>query len=129
MRSYISSHKEHDHYISNNKIKFLKKVFKGIKKNSDLINIVRNLSDPTKFKVYLLLHRVKEVAVSDISYILDISQSTVSHALSDLQKMNLIKSHRCGQLICYSLNRQTKNRKKAIKLFNKIPLFNRVAYS
>lgn len=102
-RSYISTHKGHPHYVTNLKIMSLRKVTELSWEEENLLRIARNLSDPTKLKIYLLLEEVKEIAVSDFVYVLGISQSAISHALSDLKNLGLVESHRCGQLICYSL--------------------------
>lgn len=112
-RSYIVRHKGHPHYIQDSKLLFLLR-----KANSQIneknLEVVKNLSDPTKLKIYLLLARVKEIPVSDIKQILGLSQSAISHALSDLRKIGLVEAHRCGQLICYSLKN---NKRKGILSF------------
>jgi DNA-binding transcriptional ArsR family regulator len=108
-RSYIDGHRDHPHYISDSKLLTLQKNSEFSNKEEELLRIARNLSDPTKLKIYLLLHKVEEVSVTDLSLILEMSQSAISHALSDLKNLGLAESHRCGQLICYSLK---KNKKK-----------------
>lgn len=113
-RSYIQGHKGHPHYLSDVKVLSLQKNIRFSQQEKKLVTIIRNLSDPTKLKIYLLLYKVEEIAVSDITQILGLTQSSVSHALSDLKNLGLIKSHRCGQLICYSLS----NGKKKSKYFS-----------
>lgn len=104
-------HKGHPHYLTDSKFISLQKKTKLSIEEEDLLRIIRNLSDPTKLKIYLLLTKVKAMPVTDITQILDISQSAVSHALSDLKNLGLVESYRCGQLICYSLsNGKKKNR-------------------
>lgn len=116
-RSYINNHKDHSHYISDTKILNLQKRFNFSSKEEELLNIVRNLSDSTKLRIYLLLHRVEEISVTDLTLVLEMSQSAISHALSDLKKLELVESHRCGQLICYSLKKGRK--KKLLGFFEK----------
>ena len=118
-RSYVSGHEGHLHHISDQDVKSLKKAFKDVGKNQGTIQILKTLSDPTKLSIYLLLHRVDEIPVTDIGLILDLSQSAVSHALSDLKKLSLVESNRCGQLICYSLKKQTKKRTSLLSIFEK----------
>lgn len=110
-RSYIIPHRDHAHYVSDAKLLSLKR-WLSFPKEATLRQIIKNLSDPTKLKIYLLLHKVGEMAVSDITIILGISQSTVSHALTDLKNVGIVESHRCGQLICYSLTQVFKNNPK-----------------
>lgn len=109
-RSYINGHKGHSHYLTDSKVASLQKRVVLSGEEEELLRIIRNLSDPTKLKIYLLLHKVKEISVTDINNILSISQSATSHALADLKNLGLVECYRCGQLICYSLRkRQKKN--------------------
>lgn len=110
-RSYIQMHKGHPHYLTDSKFISLQKKTKLSVEEEDLLRIIRNLSNPTKLKIYLLLTKVKAMPVTDITQILDISQSAVSHALADLKNLGLVESYRCGQLICYSLSNGKKKRK------------------
>lgn len=80
-------------------------------KEEELVRIIRNLSDPTKLKIYVLLNKVEEISVTDLTQILNLSQSAISHALADLKNLGLIECHRCGQLICYSLINGNKKNK------------------
>jgi len=110
-RSYIQGHEEHPHFISDSKLSLLQKNITFSLEDEKLVRIIRNLSDPTKLKIYLLLHKVEEISVTDLTQILELSQSAVSHALSDLKNLGLVESHRCGQLICYSLSTGKKKSK------------------
>lgn len=110
-RSYIKGHEGHPHYITDSKVTSLQKSVNLHGGEEELLRIIKNLSDPTKLKIYLLLHKVEEIPVTDITQILNMSQSAVSHALSDLKNLGLIESHRCGQLICYSLSNGKKKSK------------------
>lgn len=102
-RSYIQGHEGHPHYVTNSKISSLQKTVSFSAEEEELVRIIRNLSDPTKLKIYLILHKVEEIPVADLTQILGLSQSAISHALSDLKNLGLVECHRCGQLICYSL--------------------------
>ena len=117
-RSYINSHKGHPHYLSDAKLLSLQKGIKFSGKEEELVRIIRNLSDPTKLKIYLLLEKVEEIPVTDLTQILGLSQSAVSHALTDLRNIGLVESHRCGQLICYSLTK-TKKKNKLLTFLDK----------
>ena len=119
-RSYIAAHEGHPHHISDKNIESLKKAFKDVGKNQDTIQILKTLSDPTKLSIYLLLHKVNEIPVTDIGFVLNLSQSAVSHALSDLKKLDLVECSRCGQLMCYSLKKQPKKRNSLLSIFEKL---------
>lgn len=116
-RSYIQGHEGHPHYRSDSKLSSLQKNISFSAEEDELIRIIRNLSDPTKLKIYLLLHKVEEISVTDLTQILGLTQSAISHALSDLKNLELVDCHRCGKLICYSLKRES--RKKSFLSFLK----------
>lgn len=110
-RSYIHTHEGHPHFLTDSKFLSLQKRVKLSVEEEELLRIVRNLSDPTKLKIYLLLAKVKAMPVTDITQILGLSQSAVSHALTDLKNLGLLDCYRCGQLICYSLNKAWRKNK------------------
>ncbi len=60
------------------------------------------LSDSTRIKIINALDE-KELCVCDISSLLNMTKSAVSHQLQNLKDMNLIKSRRAGKEIFYSL--------------------------
>lgn len=102
-RSYVLGHEDHPHYLSNSRVNSLKSVVQLSEDDGELLIIIKALSDSTKYKIYLLLQRVKEIPVSDIANILNLSRSSVSHALSDLKLLDIVEAHKCGKLTCYSL--------------------------
>lgn len=117
-RSYIKVHEGHPHYLTDAKVLSLQKTVSFSAEEEELVRIIRNLSDQTKLKIYLLLHRVEEISVTDLTQILGLSQSGISHALSDLKNLGLVECHRCGQLICYSLS-NGKKKNKFLGFFNR----------
>ncbi len=62
------------------------------------------VGDPTRIKICYLLCSYKELSVSDIAQILEISISAVSHSLSKLKGVDLVDTRREGQTIFYSLS-------------------------
>ncbi len=61
------------------------------------------LSDPTRHKILILLHRHMRLCVCDLANILEISSSAVSQHLRRLKDIDLVSSKRQGQTIFYSL--------------------------
>ena len=59
-------------------------------------------SDPTRLKIISALS-MSEMCVSDISNILQINQTTVSHQLKILKSLGMVKYRRDGKIIYYSL--------------------------
>ncbi|NMO97120.1 ArsR/SmtB family transcription factor [Paenibacillus lemnae] len=67
----------------------------------DVSRIFKALSDPTRIRILYMLSQ-EECPVSHITEVLDISQSAVSHQLSLLRTMKLVKNRREGTTIIYS---------------------------
>lgn len=59
------------------------------------------LSDTTRIKILYLLSQ-KECSVNEIAEILELHQSSVSHQLSFLKNLRLVKFRRVGTTIYYS---------------------------
>ncbi len=60
------------------------------------------LADDTRAKIMYLLCQ-QELCVCDISFLLDMTKSAISHQLGYLRKMKLIKSRKSGKEVFYSL--------------------------
>ncbi len=90
--------------------------------NSDRIEAVRNqdlsektiqrlsdtfkvLGDPTRLKIINALTK-RELCVCDISELLDMTQSAISHQLRKLRDMKLVKYRKEGRTVYYSLDDQ-----------------------
>jgi ArsR family transcriptional regulator, zinc-responsive transcriptional repressor len=73
--------------------------------NEEILFIVsqtfKALSDTTRIKILYLLSQ-KECSVNEIAEVLELHQSTVSHQLSFLKNLRLVKYRREGTTIYYS---------------------------
>lgn len=70
-----------------------------------LLNIAdfyKAMSDSTRIKIINLLEK-NELCVCDISSILNMTKSAVSHQLKNLREMNLITSRKVGKEVWYTL--------------------------
>ena len=67
-----------------------------------MADFYKALSDSTRIKIVNLL-KDHELCVCDISVLLNMTKSAVSHQLKNLREMNLIKSRRDGKQVWYSL--------------------------
>lgn len=79
---------QHHKYLHEDSIDKVAQIFKAI-------------SDPTRIKILYMLSQ-EECSVSHITEILSISQSAVSHQLSLLKTLRLVKTRREGTSIIYS---------------------------
>lgn len=69
----------------------------------DLSLFFKIYGDPTRLKILNLLFH-QELCVCDISYLLKMSHSAVSHQLSVLRQSRIIKNRRNGKNVIYSLD-------------------------
>ena len=62
-------------------------------------------SDDTRLKIIMLLS-IKPLCVGDVSQVLSINQTTVSHQLKILKALNIVACDRCGKNIYYYIKNQ-----------------------
>lgn len=74
----------------------------------DLVCFFSMFSDYTRLKMISAL-AISEMCVSDISNILNLNQTTVSHQLRLLKNLNAVKTRRQGKVVFYSLRNETLN--------------------
>ncbi len=67
-----------------------------------LANFYKIFGDNTRFKILFALDK-KELCVCDLSSLLNMSISAVSHQLAVLRESNLVKTRRDGKVVYYSL--------------------------
>ncbi|ACL70982.1 ArsR/SmtB family transcription factor [Halothermothrix orenii] len=83
------------------------KMLKDTQINDEIINrlaeLFKTMSDPTRVKIIYAL-RERELCVCDISELLNMSPSAVSHQLRVLRNMNLVKYRKEGRSVFYSLD-------------------------
>jgi DNA-binding transcriptional ArsR family regulator len=65
--------------------------------------IYKVLGDPNRLKIVMALRNV-EMCVCDLAAFTGLSESAVSHQLRRLKDLALVKNHRDGQIVYYSLD-------------------------
>lgn len=70
---------------------------------TNLSDTFKTLGDETRVKILHALSK-EELCVCDISAVLDMSISAVSHQLRVLRNMNLVKYRKDGKVVYYSLD-------------------------
>ncbi len=68
----------------------------------DLVCFFSIFSDYTRIKMLSAL-AITEMCVSDLSKVLSLNQTTVSHQLRFLKNLNAVKTKRQGKVVFYSL--------------------------
>ena len=74
----------------------------------ELVCFFSIFSDYTRLKMISAL-AISEMCVSDLSTLLKLNQTTVSHQLRLLKNLNAVKTNRQGKVIFYSLRNEALN--------------------
>ena len=83
----------------------VKRISKQLPKNdalTGLSDLFKSLSDPARVRILFTLSK-EEVCVCDLSALLRMSESAVSHQLQLLRALRLVTSRREGRVVYYSL--------------------------
>ncbi|MFC5468804.1 ArsR/SmtB family transcription factor [Cohnella suwonensis] len=70
---------------------------------SRLAELFKAIGDPTRVKLIGALLR-QELCVHDLSVLLDMGQSAVSHQLRYLRNIRMVKRRKSGKMVYYSLD-------------------------
>jgi len=76
------------------------------KEDGKLPMVFAALSDFGRFRMFKILMRHRDVCVTDVSRIFDISVPAASQQLKILEMTGLAKRERMGQMTCYMVNRE-----------------------
>lgn len=80
-------------------------------KMKQVIKIFKSLSDPTRLRILLLLFH-KELCVCELTAIVEMEQSRISHQLRVLKNAGLVEDTRVGKWIIYKV---PEDKKKDLK--------------
>jgi len=89
--------------INEDRVGDVKKQMKSDEVMGDLAATFKVLGDPTRTKIIFALSK-KVLCVGEISALLNISQSAISHQLRVLRDMSLVRLRRDGKTIYYALD-------------------------
>ena len=90
-------------YVDKEKVKKVKADMVGDKTAIGLAEIFKVLGDPTRVKILHALS-IEELCVCDISTILKMTESAISHQLRLLRNLKLVKFRKEGRTVYYSLD-------------------------
>ncbi|MGB8952749.1 MAG: metalloregulator ArsR/SmtB family transcription factor [Candidatus Aminicenantales bacterium] len=71
------------------------------------MKIFKSLSDPTRLRILLLLLQ-RELCVCELTFILEMEQSRISHQLKVLRNADLVEDIRDGKWIIYRISEDKK---------------------
>ena len=75
----------------------------AMERAGELAELFRTMGDTNRMRIISVL-REHELCVHDITTLLEMTQSAVSHQLRALRRMKLVKSRRDGRHIYYTLD-------------------------
>ncbi len=84
-------------------IEKVKKDMLGNEELTEMAELFKVLGDPTRLRIVSAL-LLSEMCVCDLSALLDVSQSAISHQLRILKQTRLVKYRREGKVVYYSLD-------------------------
>ncbi len=70
---------------------------------AELAALFKTFADETRLRIMFALAE-KELCVQELTVVLDVSSSLVSHQMRTLKSMKLVKQRRAGKNIYYSLD-------------------------
>jgi DNA-binding transcriptional ArsR family regulator len=85
------------------KVKRIARLFPNTETLAELSDLFSLLSDSNRIKILYALSR-EEVCVCDLSAMLGMSDSAVSHQLRLLRALRLVKARKDGRVVYYSLS-------------------------
>lgn len=91
---------KHVHNINNTKLNEINMIDEETVYDMSLL--FKMFSDPTRVKILYAL-REKELNVCEISHLLNMTHSAISHQLATLKMANLVKGTKVGKEVYYSL--------------------------
>lgn len=83
-----------------------KEIQRNMEKEEDIIDLAdffKVLGDSTRMKIISVLFE-NELCVCDIAYVLNMTQSAISHQLRVLKSARLVKNRKEGKTVFYSLD-------------------------
>lgn len=89
--------------IDEEKVKAVAKALPDDTEIDDLTNTFKILSDQTRLKIVLALAK-EELCVCDLSALIGVSVSAISHQLRLLRNMRIVKNRKEGKMVYYSID-------------------------
>lgn len=90
-------------FVDEKRVRRARSAMKPAEAVSALAELFKVLGDPTRIRIAYALSR-EELCVCDISNLLGVSQSAVSHSLRALRQMKLVRFRKEGKVAYYALD-------------------------
>jgi ArsR family transcriptional regulator, lead/cadmium/zinc/bismuth-responsive transcriptional repressor len=90
-------------FVDEKKVRRVERAMKPPEAVAALSELFKVLGDPTRIRIAYALSR-EELCVCDISNLLGVSQSAVSHSLRALRQLKLVRFRKEGKIAYYALD-------------------------
>lgn len=80
--------------------------------------VFQALADATRLKIFRLLVKQKDLCVTDIAKVFNISIPAVSYQLKIMEMVGLVRREKMGKMVCYELRKDDPFVRKIIKIIN-----------
>ena len=71
---------------------------------NQLTELFRLLGDPTRVQILYALVEVGELCVCDLAAVVDVPETSISHALRLLRTAGVVRNRKSGRMVYYSLS-------------------------
>lgn len=103
MKEYIQENCDESCHGTESNLEQLKEDMLAVETVTDISDVFKALGDPTRIKIiYTLLQG--ELCVHDLTVVLEMGQSAVSHQLRYLRNLRILKRRKVGKTVFYSLD-------------------------
>lgn len=94
---------DHAHPIDAERVAIARRSVPSVERATQAADTLRLLADPVRARILSALHAAGELCVGDLALALDVSDSSVSHALRLLRTAGVVRNRRDGRVIWYRL--------------------------
>ena len=100
--------------LSQKKLQQIRKSLQGTQ--DSLAFMFEALGDATRLKIFRVLSKKKDLCVTDVANVFNISVPAASYQLKMLELVGLIKKERMGKMTCYELRKEDPLVKNVLKI-------------
>ncbi len=94
---------DHEHPINPRRVAAARARVLSAEDGERIAGTLRLLGDPVRTRIVSALREAGELCVGDLALVLDVSDSSVSHALRLLRTAGIVRNRRDGRVIYYRL--------------------------
>lgn len=95
---------DHEHPVDPERVAATRDVVLSLASAEQVADTLRLLADPVRARIVSALREAGELCVGDLALVLDVSDSSVSHALRLLRTAGVVRNRRAGRVIYYRLD-------------------------